>query len=55
MNDLNLLRTLVIINEKRNLKLAGIKLGVTESAVSKQLSNLERRLTIQSDPVNNSV
>ncbi|MGL6259340.1 LysR family transcriptional regulator [Vibrio sp. WXL103] len=40
MIDLNLLRTLLIINEKRNLKLAGVKLGITESAVSKQLSKL---------------
>lgn len=44
MLDLNLLRTLVVLREKRNLKLAGVKLGITESAVSKQLTRLREQL-----------
>ncbi len=44
MLDLNLLRTLVVLKEKRNLKLAGVKLGITESAVSKQLTRLREQL-----------
>ncbi|UTM59338.1 LysR family transcriptional regulator [Photobacterium sp. CCB-ST2H9] len=42
--DLNLLRTLVIVCESKNLKLAAVRLGVTESAVSKQLSRLSEQL-----------
>ncbi|WP_028863283.1 LysR family transcriptional regulator [Psychromonas aquimarina] len=42
--DLNLMRMLVILCEKRSLKQTGIKLGVSESAVSKQLARLREQL-----------
>lgn len=44
MIDLNLMRTLLVLCEKRSLKQAGVKLGKTESAVSKQLSKLREQL-----------
>lgn len=42
--DLNLLRTLVIVCKAKNLKLASARLGISESAVSKQLSRLSEQL-----------
>lgn len=42
--DLNLLKTLVILAEKKNLKKTGISLGLTESTVSKQLARLREHL-----------
>ncbi|WP_375750535.1 LysR family transcriptional regulator [Vibrio sp. HN007] len=48
MIDLNLLRALIAISERRNLKLAGVKLGLSESAVSKQLGKLREAF---SDPL----
>ncbi len=42
--DFNLLKTLLILAEKQNLKKAGIILGLTESAVSKQLTRLREQL-----------
>lgn len=42
--DLNLIRTLISVYEEKNLKQAGHKLGLTESAVSKQLAKLTNQL-----------
>ncbi|MBD0787336.1 LysR family transcriptional regulator [Vibrio sp. Y2-5] len=42
--DYNLLQTFVLLYKHKNLKLAGRALGVTESAVSKQLSKLREQL-----------
>ncbi|TOE84722.1 hypothetical protein CGJ34_08215 [Vibrio parahaemolyticus] len=42
--DFNLLKTLLVLAEKQNLKKAGITLGLTESAVSKQLTRLREQL-----------
>ncbi len=42
--DYNLLKTLLVVAEKQNLKRAGITLGLTESAVSKQLTRLREQL-----------
>lgn len=42
--DLNLLRTFIITCELQNLKLVGLRLGISESAVSKQLSRLGEQL-----------
>ncbi len=37
--DLNLMRTLLVVAENKSLKRAGMRLGLTESAVSKQLAS----------------
>ncbi|NVN83604.1 LysR family transcriptional regulator [Vibrio sp. Scap24] len=42
--DLNLLKTLIVLTEKQNLNKAGVVLGLTESAVSKQLNRLREQL-----------
>ncbi|EHK4784811.1 LysR family transcriptional regulator [Vibrio parahaemolyticus] len=42
--DFNLLKTLIVLAEKQNLKKAGIVLGLTESAVSKQITRLREQL-----------
>ncbi len=42
--DFNLLKTLIVLAEKQSLKRAGITLGLTESAVSKQLGRLREQL-----------
>ncbi|EGU30521.1 LysR family transcriptional regulator [Vibrio ichthyoenteri ATCC 700023] len=42
--DLNLLKTFIITCELQNLKLVGLRLGISESAVSKQLSRLTEQL-----------
>lgn len=42
--DLNLLRTFIMVCEVQNLKNAGLRLGLSESAVSKQLSKLSEQL-----------
>ncbi len=42
--DLNLLKTLTVLAEKKSLKKAGMRLGLTESAVSKQLARLREQL-----------
>ncbi|MGI9277044.1 MAG: LysR family transcriptional regulator [Endozoicomonas sp.] len=44
LTDLNLMKTLVILCEKQGIRRAGIELGITESAVSKQLSRLRKQL-----------
>lgn len=38
--DLNLLKTMVLLCQLRSIKRVGLKLGISESAVSKQLSKL---------------
>lgn len=42
--DFNLLKMLLVLAEKQNLKKAGLTLGLTESAVSKQLTRLREQL-----------
>lgn len=42
--DFNLLKTLLVLAEKQNLKKAGLTLGLTESAVSKQLTAYSGRI-----------
>ncbi|EMB48199.1 transcriptional regulator [Vibrio mimicus CAIM 602] len=42
--DFNLLRTLIVLADKQNLKKAGMALGLTESAVSKQMAKLRDQL-----------
>ncbi|MEZ9232212.1 LysR family transcriptional regulator [Vibrio amylolyticus] len=42
--DLNLLRTFVIVCKSNSLKRAGLKLGISESAVSKQMAKLREQL-----------
>ncbi len=42
--DFNLFKTLIVLAEKQNLKKTGIALGITESAVSKQLTRLREHL-----------
>lgn len=42
--DFNLLRTLIVLADKQNLKKAGMALGLTESAVSKQMAKLREQL-----------
>ncbi|MDK9760123.1 LysR family transcriptional regulator, partial [Vibrio sp. D173a] len=42
--DLNLLRTFVLLCQSNSLKRAGIKLGISESAVSKQMTKLREQL-----------
>ncbi|MGR2770227.1 LysR family transcriptional regulator [Photobacterium ganghwense] len=42
--DLNLLRTLILVCKVKSLKLASVRLGISESAVSKQLSRLSEQL-----------
>ncbi|KAB0301350.1 LysR family transcriptional regulator [Vibrio fortis] len=42
--DLNLLRTFVLLCQSNSLKRAGMKLGISESAVSKQMAKLREQL-----------
>ncbi|MDH0447582.1 LysR family transcriptional regulator [Shewanella sp. GD04112] len=42
--DFNLLKTLVVLADKKSLKKAGVTLGLTDSAVSKQLARLREQL-----------
>lgn len=42
--DLNLLKTMVLLCQLRSIKRVGLKLGISESAVSKQLSKLQQQL-----------
>ncbi|UGA53599.1 LysR family transcriptional regulator [Vibrio sp. VB16] len=42
--DLNLLRTFVLLCKLNSLKRAGLKLGISESAVSKQMTKLREQL-----------
>lgn len=42
--DLNLIKTLLVLSEKKTLKATGVFLGVTESAVSKHLTKLRAQL-----------
>ncbi len=42
--DLNLMKTLLVVAENKSLKRAGMRLGLTESAVSKQLARLREQL-----------
>ncbi len=42
--DLNLLNSLIVVAEVKNLKKAGLVLNLTESAVSKHISRLSNQL-----------
>lgn len=42
--DINLLKTMVLLCQLRSIRLVGLKLGISESAVSKQLAKLQQQL-----------